>query len=130
MRKIGILVFVLIVLLLAVSCKQEIDCKLNTPSWARGSWALSGTMTVSGEGSLTLKGTYNVISDNIYGTITYVEAGTTMAVDLKSDLDGHKDYIVDFSQSSSSSEYSISYTEFLYVNGLTYASIQATLSPL
>ena len=154
MRKIAVFVFVLIVLLLAVSCKQEIDCKLNIPSWAHGKWDVTGTFTVTGEGSLTIQGTYYVTSDNLYGTVTYVEAGSTSVFDLKSDLDGHKDYIVDFSQSSSSSEYTLSYTakvdgdkakqtlrfvkdgsnisysEFLYINGLTYARIQGTLSPL
>jgi len=153
MKKIGILVLALIVAFLVVSCKQEINYKLKIPSWAQGKWNVSGTVTVVGEGNLTITGTYNVTSDNIYGSITYVETHTVVAVDWKTDLEGHKDIMEDFNQSSSGNEYSftysaksgsdkvkqilkfikdgsnMTYTEHCYINGLTAVTISGTLSP-
>ena len=152
MRKSVILVLTLIVLLLAVSCKQEIDCRLSLPSWTRGNWTVKGSITYTGEESLTLSGSYTITSDNISGTIRY-ETGTVLSVDWKRDIEEDKDFIKDFTQSSSSSEYSItlsakdgdssikeilkltrndstiSYSEIYYLNDLLYATIQGTLSP-
>ena len=153
MRRVICIGGLVLLVLLIVSCKQEIDCKLSIPSWAQGKWNVSGTVNITGEGSLTITGTYNVISDNIFGTITYVETHTVTPVDWKADLEGHRDVMEDFNQSSSGSEYSftysakagsdkikqvfkfikngsnLNYTEFVYANGLTVATISGTLSP-
>ena len=155
MKKFGIVVVLVFVsICMLASCKQEINCKLDIPSWAQGRWAVAGTVNVPGTGSLSITGTYTVTSDNIYGTITYTETGTVTPVDWKTDLEGHKDVMEDFSQNSSSSEYSftysfksgsdkgkqilkfikngpnLNYTEFVYVNGSTAATISGTLSPI
>ena len=144
MRKVVVFLLVFATVFLLFSCKQEINCKLDIPSWVRGKWDVNATASVTGSGSFTVIGTYTVTSNNVYGTVTYVETSTVTAVDLAADFEGHKDLIEEFSQSSSSTEYSITYTaksgsdkvkqiikfkknglmldyyEFIYVNGYSY----------
>ena len=148
MRKIGLFAFLLIVFLLAVSCKQEIDCKLNIPSWAHGSWEINGE-----KDSHPVKGNCKISSDDIYET-TIPEIGYAKTVDWKEGLESVKDELLDFSQSSSSSEYSFTFTvkiegqkykyvykltkngsyinfaELIYVDGELASAIQGKLSPL
>ena len=146
MRKLYLLFLALALVLLVVSCNQEIKCKLSTPGWVRGDWTASGEVTIVGEGSSPFTGSFKVTRDNITGSVTI--GGTTGSFDWKADMEGKKEEIKDFSQNTTSNQYSftvgysnggatvitftkgesfVEYTEIVYVNGITMASTSGTL---